>query len=965
MEWNNAMRTVSDSLRQALLIVCVSVICVSLHASEIPDLIKGQGPDIAKLDNGTYSGETWTLHFHGLRGWMFKDREGRSERARQILISEVQKDSRIADQVKLGDVILGVDGKPFDGLAVFAFRKAARMAAANEAPLSVIMWRKEWGEARTVTFAPTQKELDFTKGCQPDLGAGVDWNLGATGARGWMHAKFHDFYHARQIYITKVDKGSPADGLLQEGDVILGTCGAPFTSDARKAFGRALTHAETREGKGQLELLRWRKGKSDTVALQLDVLGSYSRTTPWDCEKSQKILDRACGYLIRNGIQNQGLTGGPAIVRTLALMATGNAQYMPLVKDHIERIVQAVEQNEAAGKGLPGWGYPSWGYGYINLLLSEYHLLTKDEKVLPIIERYSDAIATGQSGVGSWGHGMAWPTEPMNRGRLHGALGGYGAVNQAGNVCWISLMLARRCGIRNLEVEQAIQRGHRYLSTFVDLQTIGYGDHLQFNSSKHDNNGLNSSAAVGFALFGDEHGTAYYSRMTVASHAVREEGHTGNWFAFTWAALGAARGGQEGCSAFLHELAWLYDLERRWDGGFVYQGKPGFGTTLHTEGPRAGMQQNNAEHQYPHWDTTGQRILMYCLPRKVLCITGKDLYSPTIPSAALAEVIEAGRVPGSLSTVAQKYDEHSEEQLLELLGSWSPVVRNLAAGSLAKKGVAPVNKLVQMLASENRYARYGACTALRAIKPKQDTAIDALIRLLAADDPLLQMHAILALGFIGDKRATEPLLRMAAKEFPDDTRGTLERVLCTALFQSSPYAEDKGLLAESIEGIDDGLLIPAFRNLLYCQSGAERSMLSQPVLKLTPAQREHLWPELVDALTEVAPSGIMFASGIRLTVAGLLADNHIEEGMALLLEYVKYQKGHGNRERTKQVIPMLKQYGVHAKRVLPQLEAYLKEIESQPTPPPDLIVVLQETIDAIRASKEDVEMVSIEEYLKK
>jgi hypothetical protein len=51
---------------------------------------------------------------------------------------------------------------------------------------------------------------DLTKGGKPDKKH--DWNLGPTGARGWMWGRSLETTHARQILITKVDKGSPADG---------------------------------------------------------------------------------------------------------------------------------------------------------------------------------------------------------------------------------------------------------------------------------------------------------------------------------------------------------------------------------------------------------------------------------------------------------------------------------------------------------------------------------------------------------------------------------------------------------------------------------------------------------------------------------------------------------------------------------------------------------------------------------
>jgi len=100
--------------------------------------------------------------------------------------------------------------------------------------------------------------------------------------------------YARQILITKVDAGSPADGTLEVGDVILGVGGKEFDSDARIAFGKAITAAEKKKNRGVLKVIRWRKGKSESVALQLKVMGSYAPMAPMDCRKSQMILDDAC-----------------------------------------------------------------------------------------------------------------------------------------------------------------------------------------------------------------------------------------------------------------------------------------------------------------------------------------------------------------------------------------------------------------------------------------------------------------------------------------------------------------------------------------------------------------------------------------------------------------------------------------------------------------------------------------------
>ncbi len=81
---------------------------------------------------------------------------------------------------------------------------------------------------------------DFTQGDKIPEGARHDWNLGATGARGWMFSDKLVTTDARQIYVTEVGKDSPADGILAVGDVILGVGGKPFSYDPRTEFGKAL-----------------------------------------------------------------------------------------------------------------------------------------------------------------------------------------------------------------------------------------------------------------------------------------------------------------------------------------------------------------------------------------------------------------------------------------------------------------------------------------------------------------------------------------------------------------------------------------------------------------------------------------------------------------------------------------------------------------------------------------------------
>lgn len=929
-----------------------SSLCVAQtsDAQSIPDLTKGTAPSAEEIK------KDWYLHCGDARGWAWRDAQGGCDSARQIYITKVPATSPVRYDLKVGDVILGVNGKPFSGQPIFEFRKASMPANASGGKLDVVLWRQGWDQPKNVTLDLSSKPIDFTKGDQP--GDETDWNLGPTGARGWMQGFNHESFMTRQILITLVEKGSPADGILEKGDAILGIGDTKFDSDARRRLGEAITQAETETGKGELKLLRWRDGQTQTVTLKLPVLGSYSDTTPWDCPKSRAILKNACDYIVKNDLLNRyGDMDGRSHVAALALMSTGDEELMALAKTHVEQVIQTVMQNP---DNPPQWGgYSSWGWGYTTVMLCEYYLLTHDENTLPPIRILSELIARGQSGVGSWGHRMT---------SNHGALGGYGALNQAGNMCMMSLVLAQRCGVTSPEIEQAVERGSTFLAQFIDMCSIPYGDHPDLYPTGHDDNGKSSQGAVIFAIKGDERKTDFFSRMTVASYAVRERGHTGNYFSMLWGPLGAARAEQAGCSAFLREQEWYFDLERRWDGGFSYQGKMGFGYGVN---PNTGRQYIGAEHQYAGWDTTCARVLMYTLPMKRLAIQGRDVMTVQLPDAVVAQLIEDGQRPArDNQAFTQRYDDQGVDELLKLLTSWSPVVRSFAAMSLAKKETAPpIPALVEMLHNDNRYARYGACVALRQLASRAGDAVDPLIASLGDDDPLFLAHAACALEAIGDRRAIAPLLKLAARQVENDPAEI------TLRFTGKALCDRNGLLSESLDGVDRGLLDQAIRRLLKCRDGSTRGLLGNTVLnKLSFEELQPLWPDMIQAMNVIAPSGVMFASGVRLTVAQTLAKYHVEEGVPLILGYATKQNGWGSNNRSPQIIGLLKQYGASAQPMLPEIDKYLEYVRGKTPRNSDgslsnkdlygsQIAPLTEAMESIRTSKDKPELRSIKPYL--
>ena len=186
--------------------------------------------------------------------------------------------------------------------------------------------------------APAHKKAppvnpDFTHGGQKD--DFHDWTLGPTGLRGWIFGNKDQTSAARQILVTVVAKGSPADGKFLVGDVILGVGGQPFSDDARVSLAKTITMAESEQGGGKLPLLRWRAGKMEPVELKIKVMGSYSATAPYDCPKSKKVFEQGCEAIAKRGLGGVSI---PNEMNALALLASGKAQYRPMLAAYAKRV---------------------------------------------------------------------------------------------------------------------------------------------------------------------------------------------------------------------------------------------------------------------------------------------------------------------------------------------------------------------------------------------------------------------------------------------------------------------------------------------------------------------------------------------------------------------------------------------------------------------------------------------------
>lgn len=784
-----------------------------------------------------------------------------------------------------------------------------------------------FGSAHAAPKPGANLNVDFTTGAPAPDAKQHDWTLGPTGLRGWMFAEKFETAEARQIFVTRVDTNSPADGTFVVGDVILGVGGKQFAGDPRTAFGQAVTEAEA--GDGKLRLLRWRAGRTELVSLSLAVLGSYGDTAPFACPKSAKIFDSGCAALHAKLKAMAPDKRGNPIVRSLnalALLASGKAEYMDVVRE---------EAKWAAGFSTGKGGLPTWWYGYVTLFLAEYQLATGDAEVMPGLSRLALEVASGQSAVGSWGHGFA-----IEGGRL----GGYGAMHQPGLPLTISMVLARKAGVKDAALDAAIVKGVRFIGFYIGKGSIPYGDHHPWIQG-HDDNGKNGAGAVLFDLLDHARGAEFFSRMSTAAHgAERDTGHTGNFFNMLWAMPGVARSGPQATGAWMKEFGWYYDLARRWDGSFVYQGQP------------AAYEDN----KHKDWDSSGAYLLAYAMPLKKIYLTGKKpSAAPMLSAVAARSVVEDGR-GWSQGRRAFGYEARSVEQLFAGLTNWSPVVRERSAETLAKRAGDHVPRLLTLLGGKDANGRLGACSAFSELGNKASNAAPALIQTLQADDLWLRVQASRALANIGDRSSAPQLLKMLATKNSDDPRGMLQRYLTFSLFSGEDV---RGMLARSLDGIDRRLLYPAVEAALKNEDGRSRGAVEVVYDRLTFDEIKPLLPAIHRAIVEPAPSGEMFADGIRINGLELFAKYRIAEGIPLCMQVVEHKRW-GESRRIEQVLKILVSYGAAAKSQIPDLRKLEAELSAPRANGRDRLEDIRKAIATIEASTDHAPLRSLQELVK-
>jgi hypothetical protein len=352
------------------------------------------------------------------------------------------------------------------------------------------------------------------------LGTGWFLNVGPTGIRARIT---HE--HPQYLTVKYVFKKSPAAGIVSINDIIVGANGKKLTvphTFGRGSGGRGTWAGpmedmakliEDSQGKdGKLELIIWPGGEKSaekTVSVQIEAVGRFSPTWPFDCPRSDKLAASLRDFLAEEYKREGGFKGGTHChtTATLALLAGGSGKHDRLVKQIMSEYGSKRYDPQNSN------GFPAWSFGHDGVMMGEYYLLKKDRSLLPAIESLNSCLVYSQTPeAGGYSH-KPYPT--IQQRILAGGPKGYGAMALPGGIAMVAMSIFKEAGLDH--AQPAYERLHRaYLGSVGTNGSIGYGfspwDHAVIALSDPKGSPKNSPKGAGYLC---EEGMANIGEYTI------------------------------------------------------------------------------------------------------------------------------------------------------------------------------------------------------------------------------------------------------------------------------------------------------------------------------------------------------------------------------------------------------------------------------------------------------------------
>ncbi len=754
------------------------------------------------------------------------------------------------------------------------------------------------GELDADTTARPAKLPDLTK-ADPigEREKANEWPLGPTGLFGYMNGGLE----GDQIEVTQVQPGSPADGVMRWGDVIIGVDGKKFVpgQNMGMAIGKAIIEAEKEENKGQLKLLVWRdrnfiarngkrniadadvgalidKAQGDTtlydwipddqraqavrsdnfkefpidsqvleITLKLAVLPPYSDTSPYDCPKARRILENA--WKVLEGQFEAGAIradrGGA--IAALALVASGKPEHRELVRQWV-RSPNAKNWHPSIEGTMdimkPG-GYQSWRMSFDGLDCAIYYHATGDEFVLPAVREYAIHTAKGQAGGGSWGHTFAWPS--FNGGQLHGMNPGYGALNAAGNRCFMLLALAKSLGIEHPEIDQAIERSKKFFGSYYEKGAVPYGHHGA--AASDDSNGKNVGVAFAFKLLGDNERAKWFAQMSSHASFTRRGGHGSGYF-WHYSPWAATMLGPKATIAAHRNLRWRYTLCRQFDGSF----------TLHSNYGTENLRNPTATY-----------VMHYSAPMQQTLFTGKDSdESMSWSDQEFADLLTIAQgqfnEPSLFEQAGPPVAQRSTDEVFHYLGVFMPKTRNAVAVELARRYLAGekdiLPRLAELLVSDNPRLREAACRALQACGPDATLQyMSGVAKLLNDEQEFVRMSAVQTITQASQSVQTQAAVLQTTIGHRDSE--TMSPNSVASITQAALFAAGSKLATSPFDaGLDEDLVHDALEKILTLDPAGNRPLLGSRDIAWGPDTAARIAGPLIYAAEHEQIADQMFSS---------------------------------------------------------------------------------------------------------
>jgi hypothetical protein len=255
-----------------------------------------------------------------------------------------------------------------------------------------------------------------------------------------------------QMQVSRVHKGSPAEatGKLKVGQTIETINGEKLKDiDPRIQLGAIITKAEATDGVIKFMIKETADSKTaEEVIVKIPVLGTYSKTWPLNCPKSDKIVRGEAEWLARTRANGLGLG-------LLFLVSTGEEKDLEVARGWVKDTVAQYSKIQQLQSS-------TWNAGYHGIGFCEYYLRTGDETVLPVIEKNADYLKRNMYN-GAWNH-------------YGGVNYSYGHLNAASMTAATFLLLARECGAKVDDF--TLQESLKHLYRMAGHGNLGYGNNL-------------------------------------------------------------------------------------------------------------------------------------------------------------------------------------------------------------------------------------------------------------------------------------------------------------------------------------------------------------------------------------------------------------------------------------------------------------------------------------------------------